>query len=101
MRVQLFVSSISSSTAIRGRHERVARYLHAVPHESFDVASDEAAKSLWKRKNKGNNELPFILVDGEPVGVRDRSESGASLTLFPVDRADGRGVGPEGSPEHG
>jgi glutaredoxin len=35
------------------------------------VAGDENAKSLWKRKNGGKNELPFILVDGEPVGNID------------------------------
>ena len=37
----------------------------------FQVAGDENAKSFWKRKNGGKNELPFILVDGEPVGNID------------------------------
>lgn len=40
------------------------------------VAGDEEAKKLWKRKNGGKNELPFVLVDGEPVGsIEDMDEA--------------------------
>lgn len=69
-RVQVYTSSIHSTNAIRSQHERVARYLAAgkVEHTNYDIASDPAAKSVWQRKNKGNTQLPFILVDGEPVG---------------------------------
>ncbi|GAA5895442.1 uncharacterized protein JCM6883_001511 [Sporobolomyces salmoneus] len=71
--IDVFVTSILSNPQLRGRHERVRRALTSarVPYAEHDVASDEAAKSLWKRKNGGKNELPFILVDGEPVGNID------------------------------
>ena len=84
-RVQVFVSSISSSNHIRSQHERVARYLAAgkVVFTQYDLASDSEAKSLWQRKNKGNTQLPFILVDGEPVGVSRPLESPS----FPTTRS--------------
>ncbi|GJN90014.1 hypothetical protein Rhopal_003009-T1 [Rhodotorula paludigena] len=68
--IDVFVTSILSNPAIRGRHERVRRGLTSVrvPYSEHDVAGDEAAKSLWKRKSGNKNELPFLLVDGEPVG---------------------------------
>ncbi|BGP25703.1 hypothetical protein Rt10032_c06g2882 [Rhodotorula toruloides] len=71
--IDVFVTSILSNPAIRGRHERVRRCLISarVSYKEHDVASDEAAKSMWKRKNGGKNELPCILVDGEPVGSID------------------------------
>lgn len=30
---------------------------------------DDAAKAMWKRKNGGSTELPFILVDGTCPGT--------------------------------
>ncbi|GAA5889498.1 hypothetical protein JCM6882_007051 [Rhodosporidiobolus microsporus] len=76
--IDVFVTSILSNPAIRGRHERVKRALTSarVSYAEHDVAGDEAAKSMWKRKNGGKNELPFILVDGEPVGsIEDMDEA--------------------------
>ncbi|BGP01115.1 hypothetical protein RTG_02834 [Rhodotorula toruloides ATCC 204091] len=76
--IDVFVTSILSNPAIRGRHERVRRCLTSarVSYREHDVASDEAAKSMWKRKNCGKNELPCILVDGEPVGsIEDLDEA--------------------------
>ncbi|GAA6059759.1 hypothetical protein JCM10212_001967 [Sporobolomyces blumeae] len=69
--IDVFVTSILANPGVRGRHERVRRALTAarVPYAEHDVAGDEKAKSLWKRKNGGKNELPLILVDGEPVGT--------------------------------
>ncbi|GAA6020557.1 hypothetical protein JCM11491_000795 [Sporobolomyces phaffii] len=71
--IDVFVTSILSNPQLRGRHERVRRALASVrvPYAEHDVAGDETAKSLWKRKNCGKNELPFILVDGDPVGNID------------------------------
>ncbi|GAA5956984.1 hypothetical protein JCM3765_006660 [Sporobolomyces pararoseus] len=71
--IDVFVTSILSNPQLRGRHERVRRALTSarVPYAEHDVAGDENAKSFWKRKNGGKNELPFILVDGEPVGNID------------------------------
>ena len=43
-----------------------------IPHERYDISMDEAAKTLWKRKNAGNSELPMLLVDGaRPGSVED------------------------------
>ncbi|GAA5868341.1 hypothetical protein JCM1840_005649 [Sporobolomyces johnsonii] len=76
--IDVFVTTILSNPQLRGRHERVRRALTSarVPYAEHDVAGDEAAKSMWKRKNGGKNELPFILIDGEPVGsIEDLDEA--------------------------
>ncbi|GAA5902048.1 hypothetical protein JCM5296_007563 [Sporobolomyces johnsonii] len=76
--IDVFVTTILSNPQLRGRHERVRRALASarVPYAEHDVAGDEAAKSMWKRKNGGKNELPFILIDGEPVGsIEDLDEA--------------------------
>lgn len=72
--IDVYVTTILTNPGIRGRHERVARYLTSarVPYATHDVASDEQAKLFWKRKDS-TNELPCILVDGERVGVSLRS----------------------------
>ena len=41
---------------------------------SFDCSGDEAAKTMWKRKNGGSMELPFILVDGTCPGTLEQLE---------------------------
>ena len=46
------------------------RCLAGTPHRKIDISADEDAKTLWKRKAI-KNELPLILVDGEPVGTID------------------------------
>lgn len=82
--IDVFVTSILSNPAIRGRHERVRRALLSarVPYREHDVAGDEAAKKLWKRKNGGKNELPFVLVDGDPVGsIEDMDEASVPVAL--------------------
>lgn len=106
--IDLFVTSILSNPAIRGRHERVRRGLtslrtaysehdvrppaHCPPSSAaasqltlaiLQVAADEAAKSLWKRKARNGNELPFLLVDGEPVGSVDEFDD-ACVPLSPL-----------------
>ncbi|GAA5971115.1 hypothetical protein JCM21900_004570 [Sporobolomyces salmonicolor] len=76
--IDVFVTTILSNPQLRGRHERVRRALTSarVAYAEHDVAGDEAAKSMWKRKNGGKNELPFILIDGEPVGnIEDLDEA--------------------------
>lgn len=69
-KIDVFITSILSSTAIRSRHERVIRHLTSARIEftTHDVC-EETAKKYWKLKNGGNNELPCLLVDGERVGV--------------------------------
>lgn len=42
-----------------------------IPYQSFDLASDEKAKRLWKRKAPAKNQdLPGILVGYKWPGVR-------------------------------
>lgn len=73
-RIDVYVTTILSNPGIRGRHERVVRYLTSarVPYQMHDVASDEQAKLFWRRKDS-TNELPCVLVDGERVGVSQLS----------------------------
>ncbi|GAA6011854.1 hypothetical protein JCM10207_004267 [Rhodosporidiobolus poonsookiae] len=98
--IDVFVTSILSNPAIRGRHERVRRALMSarVTYAEHDVAGDEAAKSLWKRKNGGKNELPFLLVDGEPVGsIEDLDEAVEFGELRQFLRLDAPASAPEAS----
>lgn len=83
--IDVYVTHILSNGAIRGRHERVDRYLTSarVPYNTHDVAGDEAAKSMWKRKDP-TNELPCILVDGERVGVSCAELQSAESSLTPA-----------------
>jgi len=51
-------------------------FLAGIPHERLDIASDEAAKTMFKRKNGGNPELPMILVNGiRPGSIEDLEEA--------------------------
>lgn len=50
--VQLFLTTIASQPALRQRQEYLLRILQVkkIPFTSYDLASDETAKRLWKRK---------------------------------------------------
>ncbi|SCZ87848.1 BZ3500_MvSof-1268-A1-R1_Chr2-3g05316 [Microbotryum saponariae] len=69
--IDVYVTSILSSAQLRTKHDRVQRILVSarVPFSTHDVASSEEAKLEWKRRNRNNNELPCIIVDGQPVGT--------------------------------
>ncbi|SGZ21118.1 BQ5605_C021g09335 [Microbotryum silenes-dioicae] len=69
--IDVYVTSILSSAQLRTKHDRVQRILVSarVPFSTHDVASSEEAKLKWKRRNRNNNELPCIIVDGQPVGT--------------------------------
>ncbi|KDQ16776.1 hypothetical protein BOTBODRAFT_129713 [Botryobasidium botryosum FD-172 SS1] len=63
--ISLFLSTIASQPAFRQRQEYLLRSLQVrkIPFTSYDLASDEQAKKLWKRKAPpGKQELPGILV---------------------------------------
>ncbi|KAF9510421.1 hypothetical protein BS47DRAFT_1300200 [Hydnum rufescens UP504] len=63
--VQLFLTTIASQPTLRQRQEYILRILQVkkIPYTSYDLASDEAAKRLWKRKAPpGKQELPGILI---------------------------------------
>ncbi|KAG9125145.1 hypothetical protein FRC07_008783 [Ceratobasidium sp. 392] len=70
--IQVFLTSIASAPALRQRQEHLLRILQVkkIPFTSYDLASDEEAKKLWRRKAPANNSsLPGILIGGEFAGT--------------------------------
>ncbi|CAE6457983.1 unnamed protein product [Rhizoctonia solani] len=70
--IQIFLTSIASAPALRQRQEHLLRVLQVkkIPFTSYDLAADEEAKKLWRRKAPGNNTtLPGILVGGDFAGT--------------------------------
>ncbi|KAH9837155.1 uncharacterized protein C8Q71DRAFT_588006 [Rhodofomes roseus] len=69
--IQLFLTTIVSSTQLRQRQEYILRILQVkkIPFTSYDLASDEDAKKLWRRKApKDKQQIPGILIGGEYPG---------------------------------
>lgn len=84
--VELFSTSILSNVKVRTRHERYTSVLaiKKIPYVYHDLASDEDAKSRWRRKTK-DPQLPGILVNNEWVGSYDDFEEAVEfgeLELF-------------------
>lgn len=94
--IDVFITTIQSTQAIRSRHERVMRAMQAarVPFRTHDVAADEQAKRFWQKKDS-TRELPCILVDDERVGVSSEVgvEPSQKLTLSYVPCAERRAIG--------
>ncbi|KAH7344823.1 hypothetical protein B0J17DRAFT_636966 [Rhizoctonia solani] len=70
--IQILLTSIASAPALRQRQEHLLRVLQVkkIPFTSYDLAADEEAKKLWRRKAPGNNTtLPGILVGGDFAGT--------------------------------
>ncbi|KAF4605099.1 hypothetical protein EYR40_003882 [Pleurotus pulmonarius] len=82
--IQIFLTTIASQPALRQRQEYILRILQVkkIPFTSYDLASDEEAKKLWKRKAPpANQQLPGILVGGRCPGARHQCfYSAAPLT---------------------
>ncbi|GAC97764.1 hypothetical protein PHSY_005351 [Pseudozyma hubeiensis SY62] len=84
--VELFSTSILSNVKVRTRHERYTSVLaiKKIPYVYHDLASDDDAKSRWRRKAK-DAQLPGILVNNEWVGSFDDFEEAVEfgeLELF-------------------
>ncbi|SPO31197.1 uncharacterized protein UTRI_06004_B [Ustilago trichophora] len=84
--VELFSTSILSNVKVRTRHERFTSVLaiKKIPYVYHDLASDDDAKSRWRRKAK-DPQLPGILVNNEWVGSYDDFEEAVEfgeLELF-------------------
>ncbi|KAF4623246.1 hypothetical protein D9613_002117 [Agrocybe pediades] len=63
--IALFLTTIASQPALRQRQEYILRILQVkkIPFTTYDLASDEDAKRLWRRKApQGKQQLPGILV---------------------------------------
>jgi len=65
--IQVFLTTIASQPALRQRQDYILRILHVkkIPFTTYDLASDEAAKRLWKRKAPADKQqLPGLLIGG-------------------------------------
>ncbi|KAF8592043.1 hypothetical protein K439DRAFT_1401582 [Ramaria rubella] len=70
--VQIFLTTIASQPSLRQRQEYLLRILQVrkIQFTSYDLASNETAKKLWRRKApQGKQELPGILVGGRSPGT--------------------------------
>ncbi|KAF9076135.1 hypothetical protein BDP27DRAFT_1313951 [Rhodocollybia butyracea] len=70
--IQVFLTTIASQPALRQRQEYLLRILQVkkLPFTSYDLASDETAKRLWRRKAPPDKQqLPGILVGGKFAGT--------------------------------
>ncbi|CAL1695535.1 unnamed protein product [Somion occarium] len=70
--IQLFLTTIASQPALRQRQEYLLRVLQVkkIPFTSYDLASDEDAKKLWRRKAPLDKlQLPGLLVGGRFLGT--------------------------------
>ncbi|KAI9460997.1 hypothetical protein BJY52DRAFT_1261667 [Lactarius psammicola] len=69
--IQIFLTTIASQPALRQRQEYILRILQSknIAFSSYDLASDEDAKRLWRRKApQDKQQLPGILVGGTCPG---------------------------------
>ncbi|KAH7928496.1 hypothetical protein BV22DRAFT_1102964 [Leucogyrophana mollusca] len=70
--IQVFLTTIASQPVLRKRQEYILRILQTkkITYTSYDLASDEDAKRLWKRKAPlDKQQLPGILVGGRYPGA--------------------------------
>jgi hypothetical protein len=78
--ITVFLTTIASQPALRQRQEYLLRILQVkkIPFTSYDLASDEEAKRLWKRKAPlDKQQLPGILVGGRFPGTFAEFEDAA------------------------
>ncbi|KAH9162774.1 hypothetical protein EDB89DRAFT_1860506 [Lactarius sanguifluus] len=69
--IQIFLTTIASQAALRQRQEYILRILQSknIAFSSYDLASDDEAKRLWRRKApQDKQQLPGILVGGTCPG---------------------------------
>ncbi|KDR85346.1 hypothetical protein GALMADRAFT_234168 [Galerina marginata CBS 339.88] len=70
--IALFMTTIASQPALRQRQEYIFRILQVkkIPFTTYDLASDEDAKRLWRRKApQDKQQIPGILVGGKFPGT--------------------------------
>jgi len=75
--IQVFLTTIASQVVVRKRQDYILRILQTkkIPYTSYDLASDEDAKRLWRRKAPSDKQqLPGILVGGVFPGDFDAFE---------------------------
>jgi len=75
--IQVFLTTIATQPVLRQRQDYILRILQTkkITYTSYDLASDEDAKRLWKRKAPlDKQQLPGILVGGKYPGTFDEFE---------------------------
>ncbi|KAI5121269.1 hypothetical protein M0805_002314 [Coniferiporia weirii] len=75
--IQVFLTTIASQPALRQRQEYILRIMQVkkIEFTSYDMASNEDARRLWKRKAPlSKQQLPGILVGGSFPGTYDDFE---------------------------
>ncbi|KAF9056519.1 hypothetical protein BJ165DRAFT_1399161 [Panaeolus papilionaceus] len=75
--ISLFMTTIASQPVLRKKQEYVLRILQAkkIPFTTYDLASDEEAKRMWRRKAPaGKQQLPGMLIGGKFPGTIDDFE---------------------------
>ncbi|KAI0348519.1 hypothetical protein BDW22DRAFT_1350751 [Trametopsis cervina] len=85
--VQLFLTTVAAQVTVRQRQDYLLRILQVkkIPFTSYDLASDEAAKSLWRRKApRDKQQLPGILVGGEFPGTFDQFEEAVEFNELDI-----------------
>ncbi|KAF9527806.1 hypothetical protein CPB83DRAFT_876289 [Crepidotus variabilis] len=86
--ISLFMTTIASQISLRQRQEYILRALQVkkIPYVTYDLASDEDAKRLWRRKAPTDKQqLPGFLVGGKFIGTCSDFEDAVEhdeLTLF-------------------
>ncbi|KAF8213195.1 hypothetical protein K438DRAFT_1706847 [Mycena galopus ATCC 62051] len=103
--IEVFLTTIASQVTIRSRQEFILRTLQVkkIPFTSYDLASDENAKRLWRRKAPADKQqLPGILVGGRFVGpfqdFEDAVEYGELDTFLRLKESWNPDVDGEGTP---
>ena len=66
----LLTSLTAGSSAIITATSRLESMLrvHRVPYVALDVATNDAARNMWKRRGNGRK-LPVVVFDGIVIGV--------------------------------
>ncbi|KAI0697120.1 hypothetical protein BC835DRAFT_1339149 [Cytidiella melzeri] len=85
--IQLFLTTIASQITLRQRQEYILRVLQVkkIPFTSYDLASDEDAKKLWRRKApRDKQQLPGILVGGEFPGTFEQFEESVEFNELDI-----------------
>ncbi|KAF8167754.1 hypothetical protein B0H34DRAFT_28805 [Crassisporium funariophilum] len=70
--ILLFMTTIASQPVLRQRQEYILRILQVkkIPYTTYDLASDEEAKRLWRRRApQDKQQLPGILIGGKFPGT--------------------------------
>ncbi|KAG8929573.1 hypothetical protein FRC01_004107 [Tulasnella sp. 417] len=76
--ITLFLTTIASEPRLRSRQEYLLRIFQVkqIPFAAYDMASDERARKLWKRKvPPAKQQLPGFLVDNTFIGTVEDFEA--------------------------